>query len=167
MKKNGFTLLELVIVIVILGILSVVAAPKFLSIQKDAKISALHGLEAAIKGGISIIYSKSILSGKDNQALSIFDYNGSKIVTFYGYPRSDSLSYLISGLEGLTNIGFNNDFGLLYQTRTGDENIAIYGLTSVYGNSKGVFDENTKCSVTYKVYIGKRIPPSVSVNDEC
>ncbi|MGQ5486757.1 type IV pilin protein [Photobacterium damselae] len=33
MKRNGFTLIELVVVIVILGILAVVAAPKFLNLQ--------------------------------------------------------------------------------------------------------------------------------------
>lgn len=45
MKRiSGFTLIELVVAIVILGILSVVAAPKFLGLQSDARAAALKGL---------------------------------------------------------------------------------------------------------------------------
>lgn len=47
--QAGFTLIELVVVIVILGILAIAAAPKFLNMQGDARESALKGLEAAIK----------------------------------------------------------------------------------------------------------------------
>lgn len=45
-KQAGFTLIELVIVIIILGILAVTAAPKFLNLQDDARTSTLKGVEA-------------------------------------------------------------------------------------------------------------------------
>jgi len=43
-QQKGFTLIELIIVIIILGILAVTAAPKFLDISSDANTSALQGL---------------------------------------------------------------------------------------------------------------------------
>ncbi len=45
---SGFTLVELVIVIVVLGILSVVAAPKFINLKSDAHRSVLNGVRGAI-----------------------------------------------------------------------------------------------------------------------
>ena len=64
-KQNGFTLIELVVVIVILGILAATAAPKFMDLQKDARISAVNGLAGAIKSSVSMTFSKAILAGKD------------------------------------------------------------------------------------------------------
>ena len=46
-RQSAFTLIELVVVIVILGILALTAAPKFMELQSDARISALKGLEGA------------------------------------------------------------------------------------------------------------------------
>lgn len=52
MKKHaGFTLIELVVVIVILGILAVTVAPRFLNLQDDAKVARLEGMRGAIAAG--------------------------------------------------------------------------------------------------------------------
>jgi MSHA pilin protein MshA len=70
-KQKGFTLIELIIVIVILGILAVSVAPKFLDVQKDARISALEGTEGAIKSAMQIVYARASLDGKQgNDATS-------------------------------------------------------------------------------------------------
>ena len=47
-NQKGFTLIELVVVIIILGILAVTAAPKFINLQGDARVSALAGMKAAL-----------------------------------------------------------------------------------------------------------------------
>jgi len=63
--KKGFTLIELVVVIVILGILSAIAIPKFMDLQRDARISAVQGLVGAVKSSVSLVYSKSVLLGRE------------------------------------------------------------------------------------------------------
>ncbi|MCU7975082.1 MULTISPECIES: type II secretion system protein [unclassified Shewanella] len=67
-KQNGFTLIELVVVIIILGILAVTAAPKFINLQSDARASTVKGLEAAIKGADTLINSKSLIAGNNTVA---------------------------------------------------------------------------------------------------
>ncbi len=64
-KKNeeGFTLIELIMVIVILGIISAVAIPKFLSLSDAAKLSAARGVGSAISGTISSEHSDYLLNG--------------------------------------------------------------------------------------------------------
>ena len=61
--NRGFTLIELLIVIIILGILSTVAIPHYLNMQKEAKIAAIKGKMAAIRGGIELAHAKIMVSG--------------------------------------------------------------------------------------------------------
>ncbi|MCG9739734.1 type II secretion system GspH family protein [Shewanella insulae] len=62
-QQKGFTLIELVVVIIILGILAVTAAPKFINLQSDARVSALQGVKGALQGANSLYYSKAALTG--------------------------------------------------------------------------------------------------------
>ncbi|WP_132744052.1 type II secretion system protein [Vibrio crassostreae] len=68
MKKNGFTLMELIIVIVILGVLAVTAAPRFLNIQESAREAVLEGVAGAMEGVITQVTSKAIIAGLDPDA---------------------------------------------------------------------------------------------------
>ncbi|WP_417705454.1 prepilin-type N-terminal cleavage/methylation domain-containing protein [Rheinheimera aquimaris] len=67
MKRNqGFTLIELIIVIVILGILAVTAAPRFLNFASDARASALDGARGAMASAGSLVYGKAVIAGLQN-----------------------------------------------------------------------------------------------------
>jgi prepilin-type N-terminal cleavage/methylation domain-containing protein len=60
-NQQGFTLVEIIAVLVILGILAAVAVPKFIDIQKDAQDKALQGAIAAAISNASMTYSQFLL----------------------------------------------------------------------------------------------------------
>ncbi|WP_238028073.1 MULTISPECIES: type II secretion system protein [unclassified Photobacterium] len=101
-KQQGFTLIELVVVIVILGILAVTAAPKFMNLQVDARNASLQGLKGSLQGAAGIVYGKSAIAGLEATPSVTKAKSGDiGMALVYGYPAatSDGIKLAVSGLE--------------------------------------------------------------------
>ena len=73
MNSKGFTLIELIVVIVILGILAATAVPKFINLKAEAQTATLQGVKATMQGAAAMVHSKSLVKG--NQKLSFSTIN--------------------------------------------------------------------------------------------
>ncbi|MDO6639841.1 type II secretion system protein [Shewanella sp. 5_MG-2023] len=99
-KQQGFTLIELVVVIIILGILAVTAAPKFINLQSDARQASLQGVKGAIQGANGLVFARAAIDGHEKKAtgdwaaapengVDIGAGTGNEVITNYGYIQAD------------------------------------------------------------------------------
>ena len=92
-RQRGFTIIELVVVIVILGILAAVAFPKFQSLSTDAKTAVVNGGMAAFKSAAIITFAKN--QGLVPTRLSVTSQVQADGVTFGGScPSTVTVTYI-------------------------------------------------------------------------
>jgi len=92
-KEKGFTLIELVMVIVILGILAAFALPRFADLSGDAELATVQGAQGSVKSAIGIVRSKALTSGDDttDDANASFKLEGDNVALENGYLDATSV----------------------------------------------------------------------------
>lgn len=84
-KQSGFTIIELIVVIALLGILSAVALPRFMSVTDDAHTAAVSGAGAAFATGVALIRAQAIAEGVTSGVVEGFG-DGTLHVSALGAP---------------------------------------------------------------------------------
>ena len=160
-RQQGFTLIELVVVIVILGILAVTAAPKFMNLQGDARNASLQGLKGAIQGAAGIVYGKSAIEGQESVSPGEVTVDGNPLPTVYGYPAATSagIGAAVSGING-----DNGDFVVVKGTGSSIASNKISFTFKNYDSATSLDTVPKKCYVTYQAPAISGATPTVTLD---
>ncbi len=94
-KQAGFTLIELIMVIVILGVLSAFALPRFASLGDEARAASINGLNGAVKAAANIAHAQWLADGGTGTDV---DLEGTTIDIVNGYPDNTHIALAAQAL---------------------------------------------------------------------
>ena len=150
-RRAGFTLVELIVVILILGILSALALPKFINMGSDARTAKVQAIYGSVRAAAQITHAAAVVRNS-LAATGTVSVDNTNITTAFGYPDI-TVATGIAFASGLDVTSSNSDQVTLDTTTTsGTMYIVPTGATTA-----------TTCRVAYTPAASATVPPVIAV----
>jgi MSHA pilin protein MshA len=143
-NQRGFTLIELVVVILVLGVLAAFAVPRFMGIDTQARITSVNSLAGTLRSAAAMAHSVYLARG----SVSPLTIDGQSISFTNGYPTAATMGSLLS--QG--TVTGNNQSGAFTQSINGTTvTFALNGATN-----------SAQCAATYQAPAAAGASPTIN-----